>query len=350
MTALALEARPHAHLLQSRQDQDGPLSRDRAHQGRSQRRDRRPQGSRVGRGHRQLGLRAAPCAAVGGVAGAEGEAVRVRVVDLGVPELQRAARRIVAGRKTRRRDRRESRRRNLRAAEGAVRTGRREGPARPHHDHPPGAHRRARRQHRSLHLLAGARGARRRVHRAGRAHAIRSRSSTCATSRRSRSTPSRRDVTGTYNLVSQRQRVQVRRAHRRLHRRGAASRSKPADAPRATYLPTEFLEEQKVEPWSEMPVWLPAKGDEAAFAGTSNKAARAKGLKITPIRKTVNDTLAWHLTRPEEERAKLKSGIAPEKEAKCSRRGRRGRLDVGSPCVRQTTRVDSEMGPSRSWE
>jgi hypothetical protein len=29
----------------------------------------------------------------------------------------------------------------------------------------------------------------------------------------------------------------------------------------------------------------------------------------------VNDTLAWHLSRPAEEREKLKSGIAPDKEA-----------------------------------
>jgi 2'-hydroxyisoflavone reductase len=29
----------------------------------------------------------------------------------------------------------------------------------------------------------------------------------------------------------------------------------------------------------------------------------------------VEDTLAWHLTRPADERAKLKAGIAPEKEA-----------------------------------
>lgn len=91
--------------------------------------------------------------------------------------------------------------------------------------------------------------------------------------------------------------------------------AKPARKPRAVYLPTEFLEEQKVAPWSEMPVWLPAKGDEAAFAGTSNRAALAKGLKITPLRKTVNDTLAWHLSRPAEEREKLKAGIAPDKEA-----------------------------------
>jgi 2'-hydroxyisoflavone reductase len=95
----------------------------------------------------------------------------------------------------------------------------------------------------------------------------------------------------------------------------ARKRAKPADAPRAVYLPAEFLEEQKVEPWSEMPVWLPAKGDEAAFAGTSNAAALAKGLTIRPLAKTVDDTLAWHLTRPEAERAKLKSGIAAEKEA-----------------------------------
>jgi 2'-hydroxyisoflavone reductase len=95
----------------------------------------------------------------------------------------------------------------------------------------------------------------------------------------------------------------------------ARKRAKPADAPRAVYLPTDFLEEQKVEPWSEMPVWLPAKGDEAAFAGTSNAAALAKGLTITPLAKTVDDTLAWHLTRPEAERAKLKAGIAAEKEA-----------------------------------
>jgi 2'-hydroxyisoflavone reductase len=95
----------------------------------------------------------------------------------------------------------------------------------------------------------------------------------------------------------------------------ANKQAKPATAPKATWLPVEFLEEQKVEPWSEMPVWLPAKGDEAAFAGTSNKAALAKGLEISPLKRTVDDTLAWHLTRPAEEREKLKAGIAADKEA-----------------------------------
>jgi 2'-hydroxyisoflavone reductase len=120
--------------------------------------------------------------------------------------------------------------------------------------------------------------------------------------------------TGTYNLVSN---VNGFKFGELTDACVAAAKkqAKPAVAPSAVYLPTEFLEEQKVEPWSEMPVWLPAKGDEAAFAGTSNKAALAKGLKITPLRKTVNDTLAWHLARPAEEREKLKAGIDAEKEA-----------------------------------
>jgi 2'-hydroxyisoflavone reductase len=122
------------------------------------------------------------------------------------------------------------------------------------------------------------------------------------------------NITGVYNLVSNANEFKFGELTDACV--GAARKqAKPAAVPHATYLPTDFLEEQKVEPWSEMPVWLPAKGEEAAFAGTSNKAAKAHGLRITPIRKTVDDTLAWHLTRPEEERIKLKAGIAPDKEA-----------------------------------
>lgn len=119
---------------------------------------------------------------------------------------------------------------------------------------------------------------------------------------------------GTYNLVSNANEFRFGELTDACIA-SAGKLAKPADKPRAVYLPAEFLEAQKVEPWSEMPVWLPAKGDEAAFAGTSNRAAVAKGLRITPLRKTVNDTLAWHLARPAEEREKLKSGIAADKEA-----------------------------------
>lgn len=122
------------------------------------------------------------------------------------------------------------------------------------------------------------------------------------------------NATGTYNLVSNANDFKFGELTDACI--GAAKKqAKPAETPRATFLPTEFLEAQQVAPWTEMPAWLPAKGDEAAFAGTSNKAALARGLTITPLRKTVSDTLAWHLTRPADEREKLKAGIAPEKEA-----------------------------------
>jgi 2'-hydroxyisoflavone reductase len=120
--------------------------------------------------------------------------------------------------------------------------------------------------------------------------------------------------TGTYNLVSNANEFKFGQLTDACIA-AANKQAKPATKPKAVYLPAEFLEEQKVAPWSEMPVWLPAKGEEAAFAGTSNKAALAKGLKVTPLKKTVDDTLAWHLARPAEEREKLKSGLAPDKEA-----------------------------------
>jgi 2'-hydroxyisoflavone reductase len=123
-----------------------------------------------------------------------------------------------------------------------------------------------------------------------------------------------RNATGTYNVVSNVNEFKFGELTDACIA-SANRRAKPVEPPRATFLPAEFLEEQKVEPWTEMPAWLPAKGEEAAFAGTSNAAARAKGLKVSPLTKTVDDTLEWHLARPAEEQANLKAGIAAEKEA-----------------------------------
>jgi 2'-hydroxyisoflavone reductase len=96
--------------------------------------------------------------------------------------------------------------------------------------------------------------------------------------------------------------------------RAAKSLAKPNPPPRAVWASAAFLEKQKVEGWSDMPVWIAAQGDDAAFADTSSARALKEGLKITPIRKTVYDTLAWHLQRPESERAKLKAGLDPTRE------------------------------------
>lgn len=94
----------------------------------------------------------------------------------------------------------------------------------------------------------------------------------------------------------------------------ANAQVKPTPPPRAVWVPADFLEKQHVQPWSDMPVWIPEAGEYAAFAEASAARAVSAGLTIRPIQPTVNDTLAWHLTRPESERTKLKAGLTPERE------------------------------------
>jgi 2'-hydroxyisoflavone reductase len=88
----------------------------------------------------------------------------------------------------------------------------------------------------------------------------------------------------------------------------------PADV-RFTWVPAPFLEEQKVGPWMDMPVWVPPVGDSAGFSRVSNRRAVARGLTFRPLAETAGDTLRWHKTRPAEQRAKLRAGLSPEREA-----------------------------------
>ncbi|MGV3515790.1 NAD-dependent epimerase/dehydratase family protein [Luteitalea sp.] len=80
------------------------------------------------------------------------------------------------------------------------------------------------------------------------------------------------------------------------------------------WVPTAFLEAQKVRPWSDMPVWVPLTGDEAGGGQVSVKAAMAKGLTHRPLADTVRDTLAYVDTWPAERKAKLKAGLSPARE------------------------------------
>ena len=51
-----------------------------------------------------------------------------------------------------------------------------------------------------------------------------------------------------------------------------------------------------VEPWTELPLWLP--GDEyAGMARADIARALAAGLAFRPLEETVVDTLAWDRTR-----------------------------------------------------
>ncbi len=79
-----------------------------------------------------------------------------------------------------------------------------------------------------------------------------------------------------------------------------------------TWLPADFLKPQKVEAWSDMPVWA---GDELGLARTKIDRALAKGLTFRPLAETSRDTLAWFKSLPQERQSKLRAGLTPEREA-----------------------------------
>lgn len=84
---------------------------------------------------------------------------------------------------------------------------------------------------------------------------------------------------------------------------------------RFTWVGADFLEAQKVTPWSDMPVWIPPRGEEAGGNQVSNKRALAKGLTFRPLADTARDTLAWFKTLPQDRQSHLKAGLTPEREA-----------------------------------
>ncbi|MDB5483734.1 MAG: NAD-dependent epimerase/dehydratase [Caulobacteraceae bacterium] len=84
---------------------------------------------------------------------------------------------------------------------------------------------------------------------------------------------------------------------------------------KVTWVSTDFLEAEKVSPWSDLPVWVPARGDSAGFHRRSIRKALAAGLTFRPLGTTAVDTLAWFREQPAERQAKLKAGLPPEREA-----------------------------------
>ena len=67
---------------------------------------------------------------------------------------------------------------------------------------------------------------------------------------------------------------------------------------RFTWVPYEFLQEQKVQPWTHMPVWDAPMGENAHSSALSNARAVAAGLTFRPLADTARSTLEWHRTRP----------------------------------------------------
>ena len=86
-----------------------------------------------------------------------------------------------------------------------------------------------------------------------------------------------------------------------------------------TWVPADFLREQKLAPWRHMPVWVPDGPNNAAFSRRSISKALAAGLTFRPLAVTAKDTLDWNKTRPAAELQALTegkiAGISAQREA-----------------------------------
>jgi len=76
----------------------------------------------------------------------------------------------------------------------------------------------------------------------------------------------------------------------------------------------EALAELGVEPWSDMPVWVPRGGEFAGVADVSVARAEARGLRARPVADTARATLDWFVdSRGLDD--PLRTGLSPEREA-----------------------------------
>lgn len=84
-----------------------------------------------------------------------------------------------------------------------------------------------------------------------------------------------------------------------------------ADA-RFVYIPEATLEARGVQPWSELPLWIPRSMNHGALIDISHSVNN--GLTFRPLSQTVADTLAWDKTRTDTDTA-YKNTLTRDKEA-----------------------------------
>lgn len=72
---------------------------------------------------------------------------------------------------------------------------------------------------------------------------------------------------------------------------------------------------QGVRPWIDLPLWLPADGEHAAFLAVRTDRALELGLKVRPLADTVAATLAWWRALPPEAQLFNFAGLSAEREA-----------------------------------
>jgi 2'-hydroxyisoflavone reductase len=86
-----------------------------------------------------------------------------------------------------------------------------------------------------------------------------------------------------------------------------------------TWVPLAFLQEQRIRPYSDMPVWRPPTPGFEGFARFDLSREVAAGLTFRTLADTARATLEFHHSRPAERNAEFRSGITAEREAEVLR-------------------------------
>jgi 2'-hydroxyisoflavone reductase len=81
-----------------------------------------------------------------------------------------------------------------------------------------------------------------------------------------------------------------------------------------TWVDEDYVLKAGLEPWSELPLWIPASDTElAGMNAVSTARALSAGLTFRPLAATIRDTLAWDATRPADH--EWRAGLPREREA-----------------------------------
>ncbi|NNE71911.1 MAG: NAD-dependent epimerase/dehydratase family protein [Rhodothermales bacterium] len=77
------------------------------------------------------------------------------------------------------------------------------------------------------------------------------------------------------------------------------------------WVPAEFLADQGVRGWTDLPVWIPRN----PLTWVRNERAVEAGLEFRPIADTARDTAAWFAALPEDRRSAPRVGLSAAREA-----------------------------------
>ncbi len=113
-------------------------------------------------------------------------------------------------------------------------------------------------------------------------------------------------ITGVFNAVGPEHRLTMGEMLE------ACNRVSGGDA-RIEWVDDDFLMEQEVRPWTEMPMWLPESHNSGGVFEIDCRRAIDRGLTFLPLADTIASTLAWEKERGPDR--PMKTGLAPEREA-----------------------------------